>query len=123
MKMLSNALRATSSWRGIPRISVSRGLEIPPRDEIKLQLPSLVTLARPRAIRTPRHLRCKLSLWSLIFRNYTKRAKYEALEKNAVSGPEMPQLDNLRYGCNSRKASLYWEIFGLFNHGEIRGQA
>jgi hypothetical protein len=80
---------------------------------------SLVALARPREIRTPRHLRCKLSLWPLIFLNYTKMTKYEALEKNAVSEPKMSQLDNLKYSRHSRKASLYWEIFGLFIDGEI----
>jgi|HubBroStandDraft_6_1064221.scaffolds.fasta_scaffold1008671_2 hypothetical protein len=46
--------------------------------------------------------------------------KYEALEKNAVSEPKMPPLGNLKYSRNSRKASLYWEIFGLFIDGEIR---
>jgi hypothetical protein len=45
--------------------------------------------------------------------------KYEALEKNAVSEPKMSQLDNLKYSRHSRKASLYWEIFGLFIDGEI----
>jgi len=56
----------------------------------------------------------------LTFRNYTKMTKYEALEKNAVSEPKMPPLGNLKYSRNSRKASLYWEIFGLFIDGEIR---
>jgi hypothetical protein len=46
--------------------------------------------------------------------------KYEALEKNAVSEPKMPPFGNLKYSRNSRKASLYWEIFGLFMDGEIR---
>jgi hypothetical protein len=46
--------------------------------------------------------------------------KYEALEKNAVSEPKMPQLGNLQYSRISRKASLYWEIFGLFIDGEIQ---
>jgi hypothetical protein len=45
--------------------------------------------------------------------------KYEALEKNAVSAPKMPPLGNLKYSRNSRKASFYWEIFGLFIDGEI----
>jgi hypothetical protein len=45
--------------------------------------------------------------------------KYEALEKNAVSEPEMPQLGNLQYSRHSRKASLYWEILGLFIDGQI----
>jgi hypothetical protein len=46
--------------------------------------------------------------------NHTNPAKYGALEKNAVSEPKTPQLDNLRYREHSRKAPLYWEIFGLF---------
>jgi hypothetical protein len=79
----------------------------------------LVALARPREIRTPRNLRCKLPLWHLIFLNYTKMTKYEASEKNAVSVPKMPQLGNLQYSRHSRKASVYWEIFGLFIDGEI----
>jgi hypothetical protein len=45
--------------------------------------------------------------------------KYEALEKNAVSEPKMLQLGNLQYSRCSRKAPLYWEIFGLFIDGEI----
>jgi hypothetical protein len=45
--------------------------------------------------------------------------KYEASEKNAVSVPKMPQLGNLQYSRHSRKASVYWEIFGLFIDGEI----
>jgi hypothetical protein len=53
------------------------------------------------------------------FLNYTKMTKYEALEKNALSEPKMAQLGNLRYSRISRKASLYWEIFGLFIDGEI----
>ena len=81
---------------------------------------SLVALARPREIRTPRNPRCKLSFWPLTFRNYTKMTKYEALEKNAVSEPKMPPLGNLKYSRNSRKASLCWEIFGLFIDREIR---
>jgi hypothetical protein len=80
---------------------------------------SLVALARPREIRTLRNLRCELSLWPLTFLNYTKKTKYEALEKNAVSELKMPQLGNLQYSCNSRKAPFYWEIFGLFFDGEI----
>jgi len=48
-------------------------------------------------------------------------AKYEALEKNAVSKPKMAQLGNLRYGSTCRKASLCWEIFGLFIEREIKG--
>jgi hypothetical protein len=46
--------------------------------------------------------------------------KYEALEKNAVSELKMPPLANLKYSRNSRKASLYWEVVGLFIDGEIR---
>jgi len=45
--------------------------------------------------------------------------KYEALEKNAISETETPQLGNLKYSRNSRKASLYWEFFGLIVDGEI----
>jgi hypothetical protein len=45
--------------------------------------------------------------------------KYEALEKNAVSEPKMLQLGNLQYSRRSRKASVYWGIFGLFIDGEI----
>jgi hypothetical protein len=78
----------------------------------------LVALARPREIRTLRNLRCKLTLCHLIFSNYTKMTKYEALEKNAVSEPKMLQLGNLQYSRCSRKASVYWEIFGLFIDGE-----
>src|SRR5229473_2878790 len=63
----------------------------------------LVALARSREIRTLRNLRCELSLWPLTFLNYTKMTKYEALEKNAVSEPEMPQLGDLHYSRNSRK--------------------
>jgi hypothetical protein len=46
--------------------------------------------------------------------------KYEALEKNAVSETKMLPLGNLKYTRNSRKASPYWGIFGLFIDGEIR---
>jgi hypothetical protein len=53
------------------------------------------------------------------FLNYTKMTKYEALEKNGVSEPKMPQLGNLKYSRNSRKAPLSWEISGLFINGEI----
>jgi hypothetical protein len=63
----------------------------------------LVALARSREIRTLKNLRCELSLWPLTFLNYTKMTKYEALEKNAVSEPEMPQLGDLHYSRNSRK--------------------
>jgi hypothetical protein len=42
--------------------------------------------------------------------------KYEALEKNAVSEPEMPQLENLQYSLIRRNGSLCWGIFGL-SHG------
>jgi len=51
----------------------------------------------------PKNLRCELSLWPLTFLNYTKMTKYEALEKNAVSEPEMPQSGDLHYSRNSRK--------------------
>ena len=44
-----------------------------------------------------------MSLWPLTFLNYTKMTKYEALEKNAVSEPEMPQPGDLHYSRNSRK--------------------
>ncbi len=81
---------------------------------------SLVALAGPREIRTPGHLRCKLSLWPLTFRNYTKLTKYEALEKNAVSEPKMPPLGNLKYSRYSRKASLYWR-FSAFSLMEKSG--
>ena len=80
---------------------------------------SLVALARSREIRTLKNLSCELSLWPLTFLNYTKMTKYEALEKNDVSEPKMPQLGNLQYSRNCRKAPLYWEIFGLFIGGEI----
>ena len=63
----------------------------------------LVALARSREIRTLRNLSCELSLWPLTFLNYTKMTKYEALEKNAVSEPEMPQPGDLHYSRNSRK--------------------
>jgi hypothetical protein len=42
--------------------------------------------------------------------------KYEALEKNAVSEPEMPQLENLQYSPICRNGSLCWGIFDL-SHG------
>jgi hypothetical protein len=45
--------------------------------------------------------------------------QYEALEKNAVSVPKVLQIGNLKYSRISRKASVYWEIFGLFIDGEI----
>jgi hypothetical protein len=32
--------------------------------------------------------------------NYTKKTQYEALEKNAVSEPKMPQLCSLKYSRN-----------------------
>jgi hypothetical protein len=80
---------------------------------------NLVALARPREIRTLRNPRCKLRLCHLMFSNYTKMTKYEALEKNAVSEPKMLQLGNLQYSRCSRKASVYWGIFGLFIDGEI----
>ena len=63
----------------------------------------LVALARSREIRTLKNLSCELSLWPLTFLNYTKMTKYEALEKNAVSEPEMPQPGDLHYSRNSRK--------------------
>ena len=65
---------------------------------------SLVVLARLREIRTLRDRRCKLPFWYLTFLNYTKMTKYEALQKNAVSEPKMPQPGNLQYSHNSRKA-------------------
>jgi hypothetical protein len=39
--------------------------------------------------------------------------KYEALEKNAVSEPEKPQLENLQYSPIRRNGSLCCGIFGL----------
>lgn len=39
--------------------------------------------------------------------------KYEALEKNTVSEPEMPQLENLQYSPIRRNGSLCCGIFGL----------
>jgi hypothetical protein len=60
-----------------------------------------------------------LSLSPFTVVNYTKKTKYEALEKNAVSVPKMLQIGNLKYSRISRKAPLYWEIFGLFIDGEI----
>jgi hypothetical protein len=78
----------------------------------------LLSLVRERL--ELRNLRRKLPLWHLIFSNYTKMTTYEVLEKNAVSETKMPPLGNLKYSHNSRKASLYWEIFGLFIAGEIR---
>lgn len=48
-------------------------------------------------------------------------AKYEALEKDAVSKPKMAQLGNLRYNSTCRTASLCWEFFGLFIEREIKG--
>jgi hypothetical protein len=45
-----------------------------------------------------------LSLSPFTVPNYTKKAKYEALEKNAVSEPKMLQLGNLKYSHISRKA-------------------
>ena len=81
----------------------------------------LVALARPKEIQNRRKLRCKLLQWPFTFLNYTKMAKYEALEKNAVSEPKIPQLGHLQYSLTCRKAPLCWEIFDLFIGGEIRG--
>ena len=55
----------------------------------------------------------------LTFPNYTKITKYEASEKNAVSETEMPHLGNLKDSRNSRKAPVYWEIFGLSTSGDL----
>ena len=44
-----------------------------------------------------------MSLWPLTFLNYTKMTKYEALEKNAVSEPKMPQPGNLKCSRNFEK--------------------
>src|SRR5258708_37931046 len=76
-------------------------------------------LVRRREIRTLRNLHYKLLLSPLSFLNYTKTTRYEALEKNAVSKPKMPQLGNLQYSCSSRKASLCWEIFPLLIEVEV----
>jgi hypothetical protein len=80
---------------------------------------SLAGIAHPREIRTLKSQRCKLLLSPFEFLNYTKTAKYEALEKNALSEPRMPALDNLKYSRDSRKAPLYWQIFGRSIDGEI----
>jgi hypothetical protein len=45
-----------------------------------------VTLAHPTGIRTWSEFGFKLSFWRFTFLNYTKSTKYEALEKNEVSG-------------------------------------
>src|SRR6266480_4067015 len=61
----------------------------------KIDTPVSVALACPKEIRNRTNLCCELTLSPFIFLNYTKMAKYEALEKNAVSEPEMAQLDDL----------------------------
>ena len=63
-----------------------------------------VTLAQSTGIRTWGEFGLKLCLWRFAFLNYTKLAKYEALEKNAVSETKMLQLGNLKYSHISRKA-------------------
>jgi hypothetical protein len=45
--------------------------------------------------------------------------KYEALEKNAVSEPEMPQLGDLHYSRNSRKPHFIGRFSALFIDGKI----
>jgi hypothetical protein len=54
-----------------------------------------VALACPTEIRNRGSLRCKLTLSHFTFLTYTKIAKYEALEKNAVSEAKMEQPDDL----------------------------
>jgi hypothetical protein len=49
--------------------------------------------------------------------------KYEALEKNAVSEPEMPQLENLQYSPIRRNGSLCWGIFGLSHARQCKDRA
>ena len=55
------------------------------------------------------------------FLNYTKMTKYEALEKNAVSETEMPQLENLQYSPIRRNGPLCWGIFGLSHGPQCKG--
>jgi hypothetical protein len=64
----------------------------------------LVALARSRGIRTCGKFHCKFLLSPFTFLNYTKKTRYEALEKNAFSKQKMPQLGNLKYSRHSRKA-------------------
>ncbi len=45
--------------------------------------------------------------------------KYEAPEKNAFSETKTPQLGDLKYSRNPRRAPLYRGIFGIFIDGEI----
>jgi hypothetical protein len=49
--------------------------------------------------------------------------KYEALEKNTVSEPEMPQLENLQYSPICRNGSLCWGIFGLSYRRQCKDRA
>src|ERR1700738_4803179 len=62
-----------------------------------------VTLAHPTEARTEADFDFKLCLWRCTFLNRTKPTKYEALEKNAVSGPIVPKIGNLRYSRDPRK--------------------
>jgi hypothetical protein len=59
-------------------------------------------------------LRSKLLLSPFNGMNYTKTTKYEALAKDTVYETKLPQIRNVKYSRNSRKASLCREIFDLF---------
>jgi hypothetical protein len=82
-----------SSLADVLHVSTSRRLrsrkrDMQPTERVDRAQPvgsSLVALARPREIRTPADLRCKLSLSPFTVRNHTKKTKYEGLENNSVS--------------------------------------
>jgi hypothetical protein len=86
-------VRYGSSLADVLHVSTSRRLRSRKRDMQPTEIvdraqpvgSSLVALARPREIRTPADLRCKLSLSPFTVRNHTKKTKYEGLENNSVS--------------------------------------
>jgi hypothetical protein len=62
-----------------------------------------VTLAYPTVIRTWGEFGFNLSLWRFTFLNYTKSAKYEALEKNAVQATNrLAHRSRVRFGFLER---------------------
>src|SRR6266478_7843927 len=69
-----------------------------------------VPLPPQKEIQTRSNFRAHKWLSKLIFLNYTKMTKYEALEKNAVSNRKMRLLTNLRY----RQSQVNGSVFGAF---------
>jgi transposase InsO family protein len=57
---------------------------------------AILSLIQQR-LRTEVEFDRKLSLWRFTFLNRTKPTKYEALEKDAFSGPITPKIGNLQY--------------------------